>query len=106
VCVWGEWGVNERVWACVYICIYNMIHSQLADRRKTGRCIDGAKSGGGGTYTNDVIFDIPSTLWGSIHVHGALFLANLRFCVHYCIDRDTVQKKRTALRAVFLLDCP
>ena len=24
----------------------------------------------------------------------ALFLASLRFCVHYCIDRDTVQKKR------------
>jgi len=31
----------------------------------------------------------------------ALFLASLRFCVHYCIDRDTVQKK-TALRAFFL----
>ena len=23
-----------------------------------------------------------------------LFLANLRFCVHYCIDRDTVQKTK------------
>jgi len=23
----------------------------------------------------------------------SLFLASLRFCVHYCIDRDTVQKK-------------
>ena len=34
---------------------------------------------------------------------NALFLASLRFCVHYCIDRDTVQKKITALRAVFLL---
>ena len=33
----------------------------------------------------------------------ALFLASLRFCVHYCIDRDTVQKKKTALCAVFLL---
>ena len=47
------------------------------------------------------------------------FLARLRFCVHYCIDRDAVQekkprfarffdafqKKRTALRAVFWLDC-
>jgi len=31
-----------------------------------------------------------------------LFLASLRFCVHYCIDRDTVQKKKTALCAVFL----
>ena len=26
----------------------------------------------------------------------SLFLASLRFCVHYCIDRDTVQKKKTA----------
>jgi len=32
----------------------------------------------------------------------ALFLANLRFCVHYCIDRDTAKKIKTALRAVFL----
>jgi len=35
-----------------------------------------------------------------------LFLASLRFCVHYCIDRDTVLKKKTALRAVFLSWCP
>jgi len=38
--------------------------------------------------------------------YKALFLATLRFCVHYCIDRDTVQKKKTALRAVFLSWCP
>ena len=31
----------------------------------------------------------------------ALFLARLRFCAHYCIDRDAVQKKRTALRTGF-----
>jgi len=24
----------------------------------------------------------------------ALFLARLRFCVHYCIDRDAVQKNK------------
>jgi len=24
----------------------------------------------------------------------SLFLARLRFCVHYCIDRDAVQKKK------------
>jgi len=24
---------------------------------------------------------------------GPLFLARLRFCVHYCIDSDTVKKK-------------
>jgi len=35
---------------------------------------------------------------------SALFLASLRFCVHYCIDRDTVHKKKTALRAVFCCD--
>jgi len=28
----------------------------------------------------------------------ALFLASLRFCVHYCIDRDTVSKKNRAKR--------
>jgi len=33
-----------------------------------------------------------------------LLLASLRFCVHYCIDRDTVQKKIN--RSVFLLYCP
>ena len=33
---------------------------------------------------------------------SALFLASLRFCVHYRIDRDTA-KKKNALRAVFLL---
>ena len=31
----------------------------------------------------------------------ALFLASLRFCVHYCIDRDAMQEKKSALRAVF-----
>jgi len=31
---------------------------------------------------------------------STLFLARLRFCVHYCIDLDAV-KKKTALRAVF-----
>ena len=30
-----------------------------------------------------------------------LFLASLRFCVHYCIDRDAMQEKKSALRAVF-----
>ena len=25
----------------------------------------------------------------------SLFLASLRFCVHYCIDRDTVRKKKS-----------
>jgi len=28
----------------------------------------------------------------------ALFLASLRFCVHYCKDRDTVQKKKSFAR--------
>ena len=32
-----------------------------------------------------------------------LFLASLRFCVHYCIDRDTVQKKNRASRAFFVV---
>ena len=27
----------------------------------------------------------------------ALFLASLGFCVHYCIDRDAVQKKKSCL---------
>ena len=30
----------------------------------------------------------------SFQTCASLFLANLRFCVHYCIDRDTVQKKK------------
>jgi len=29
----------------------------------------------------------------SVCVCTALFLTSLRFCVHYCIDRDTVQKE-------------
>jgi len=33
-----------------------------------------------------------------------LFLASLRFCVHYCIDRDTVQKKKNrASRGFFVV---
>ena len=34
------------------------------------------------------------SLIGSSSACPSLFLANLRFCVHYCIDRDTVQKKK------------
>jgi len=34
---------------------------------------------------------------------GTLFLASFRFCVHYCMDRDTVQKKKNrALRGFFV----
>ena len=32
----------------------------------------------------------------SVCLFPSLFLASLRFCVHYCIDRDTVQKKKRA----------
>jgi len=35
-----------------------------------------------------------------------LFLATLRFCVRYCIDRERDHTQKTALRAFFLLDCP
>ena len=34
-------------------------------------------------------------------VRASLFLASIRFCMHYCIDRHTVQKNRTS-RGVFV----
>ena len=34
----------------------------------------------------------------------ALFLASLRFCVHYCIDHDTVQKKNPRFAQFFCCD--
>jgi len=37
------------------------------------------------------------SLIGSSSACPSLFLANLRFCVHYCIDRDTVQKKKNSI---------
>jgi len=37
--------------------------------------------------------------WKTSNIY-ALFVARLRFCVHYCMDRDAV-KKKTTLRAVF-----
>ena len=33
----------------------------------------------------------------------ALFLARLRFCVHYCMDRDAVKKKNHASRGFWTL---
>ena len=33
----------------------------------------------------------------------ALFLASLRFCVHYCIYRDTVQKKKSYFARFFVV---
>ena len=33
-----------------------------------------------------------------------LFLASLRFCVHYCIDRDTVQKEKPRFAQFFCCD--
>ena len=44
--------------------------------------------------------------WLFLETFVSLFLASLRFCVHYCIDRDTVQKKKTALCAAFFFWCP
>jgi len=36
--------------------------------------------------------------------HRSLFLANLRFCVHHCIDRDTVQKKQSPFTEISIED--
>jgi len=36
-----------------------------------------------------------------LEVVAALFLASLRFCVHYCIDRDTCSKKNNHLHDFF-----
>jgi len=45
---------------------------------------------------------VPSTITGPLaRASHPLFLAKLRFCVHYCIDRDAVPQKKNALRAVF-----
>ena len=39
-----------------------------------------------------------------IRCSRTLFLASLRFCVHYCIDRDTVQKKKPRFARFFCRD--
>ena len=43
---------------------------------------------------NQYLFVLPSS-------YQSLFLASLRFCVPYCIDRDTVQKKKSRFARFF-----